>query len=95
MTDQTRSEMQLAEAFKALGHPVRLQLLQRIISGEYCVGKLQATVAQSQSSVSQHLGVLRSRGLIEPVRKGQRTCYRVRDPRLATLLEEAREILID
>lgn len=85
----------LAQAFKALGHPVRLALLRCIIAKEQCVSELQECVGQSQSSVSQHLGVLRDRGIIAPDRQGNRTCYRVIDDRLAEFLAMAEQVLGD
>jgi len=83
----------LADAFKALGHPVRLAILRRIMSGEPCVSQLQGCLGQSQPSISQHLGVLRDRGLIVPERRGNRTCYRASHPHLADLLAFAEQVL--
>lgn len=83
----------LAQAFKALGHPVRLALLRCITAREQCVSELQECVGQSQSSVSQHLGILRDRGIVAPDRQGNRTCYRVIDDRLAELLAMAEQVL--
>lgn len=75
-----------AEFFRALGHPVRLALVKKISSGEFCVNDLQRSVQQSQPSVSQHLRVLRNRGIIRPVRHGNRTCYAIADARMARVL---------
>lgn len=76
----------IAECFKALGHPVRVELLRRILERERCVSQLRGGLGYSQPSISQHLGVLRDHGLVTPVRKGNRTCYRATDERLAELL---------
>lgn len=84
----------LADAFKALGHPVRVMLLRRIMEGECCVSELGACIDQSQPSISQHLAVLRDRRIIEPVRKGNRTCYRLRDERVKALVQFAAEVLV-
>ncbi|MFO7946176.1 MAG: metalloregulator ArsR/SmtB family transcription factor [Armatimonadota bacterium] len=93
MTHAREIDSQLADAFKALGHPVRLALLRHMLAEEPCVGELQEAVGQSQSSVSQHLGILRDRGIIVPQRDGNRTCYRVADDRLAELLSMAEQVL--
>lgn len=93
MAEITPEDRDLASAFKALGHPVRIALLNRLLSGEPCVNELHNCVGQSQPSVSQHLGVLRDRGIIVPERKGNRTCYRAADERLKDLLKLAAEIL--
>jgi len=86
-------DRELADAFKALAHPVRVALLRQILCGEPCVSELQHSVGQSQPSISQHLGVLRDRGLIIPQRQGNKTCYRPSDKRLSTLLDLAEEIV--
>lgn len=93
MANDALNDRELADAFKALGHPVRLALLRRIIAGEPCVSELQGEVGQSQPSISQHLGVLRDRGLVVPLRKGNRTCYRLRNEGLSELLELAESVL--
>jgi DNA-binding transcriptional ArsR family regulator len=42
--------------------------------------------------MSQHLAILRDRGLVVPERRGNMTCYRLADGRIADLIREAREI---
>lgn len=76
----------LAEVFKALGHPVRLRILLRTISGDCCVGKLQDELDRSQPNISQHLAVLRAAGLIVPVRVGKKVCYRPADDLLVEII---------
>ncbi len=93
MPEPTAKDRELADAFKALGHPVRVALLHRLLNGEPCVSDLHECLGQSQPSVSQHLGVLRDRGLIVPRRKGNRTCYHPSDERLRDLLNLARDML--
>jgi len=68
-------------------------LPQRIREDGGCVAELGATIGQSQPSVSQRPGVLRDRRIIEPVRKGNRTCYRLRDERVKAPMRFAAEVL--
>jgi ArsR family transcriptional regulator len=93
MPEPTAADRELAGAFKALGHPVRVALLHRLLNGEPCVSDLHECLGQSQPSISQHLGVLRDRGLIVPQRRGNRTCFQASDDRLRDLLNLARDIL--
>ena len=79
----------LAEVFKALGHPVRLKLLARILDGEYCVQELGDQIDTSQPSTSQHLAVLRACGLVVPERRGKKVCYRAADAGIADVLRSA------
>jgi ArsR family transcriptional regulator len=66
--------------FKALGDPVRLRLVSLIAShpgGEACVCDISATIDLSQPTISHHLKVLRSAGLLESERRGSWVYYRV------------------
>lgn len=82
-----------ADFFKALGHPVRVRMLELLRDGERSVGDLQAELEIDSSGTSQHLGALRRQGLIESRREGTSVYYRVKDPRTFKLLEVARQIL--
>ena len=68
---------------KALGHPVRLRIVAGLLRERCNVGHIVAGLRLPQSTVSQHLGVLRAAGVIVPQRQGVRTCYRVADPAIA------------
>ncbi len=83
----------LARALKAMGHPTRLGLLKRISAGTFCVSELQRHLDRSQSSISQHLGILRECGLVVPERRGNMTCYSLADERIAELLTLAESIV--
>lgn len=81
-----------AEFFKALGHPARLAILDHLRNGEKSVNELQALLGCDQSTVSQQLSVLRNRGIVEGRKEGTAVYYRVRDPAVFRLLDDAREI---
>jgi DNA-binding transcriptional ArsR family regulator len=81
-----------AEFFKALGHPMRIVLLESLRTGEKSVNELQAAIGIDQSSVSRQLAVLRSRNIVEDRKEGTTVYYRVRDPAVFQLLDIAREI---
>ncbi|ORX05298.1 transcriptional regulator [Mycobacterium triplex] len=68
----------LATMFKALSDPVRLRLLSLIAShpgGEACVCEISATFDVSQPTISHHLKLLRSAGLIDCERRGTWVYY--------------------
>jgi ArsR family transcriptional regulator, arsenate/arsenite/antimonite-responsive transcriptional repressor len=78
----------LARMFKALGDPVRLQLLSRVAShagGEACVCDLSVGLDLSQPTISHHLRVLRESGLLECERRGTWVYYWVVASALAQL----------
>ncbi|MEA2594514.1 MAG: hypothetical protein QOF01_983 [Thermomicrobiales bacterium] len=79
-----------AELFKALGHPVRVRILELLRASERTVSELQAQLEIEASSVSQQLAVLRSRQLVIGRREGTSVYYRVNDPQVFDLLDIAR-----
>lgn len=66
----------LAEICKALGHPARVKIVRHLIEQKACLtGELVDVVPLAQSTVSQHLKVLREAGVIEGEIDGPRRCY--------------------
>ncbi|HEY0001938.1 MAG TPA: metalloregulator ArsR/SmtB family transcription factor [Actinoplanes sp.] len=71
----------LAHAFKALGDPIRLQLMSMIASapdGEICVCDLTPAFTISGTTISHHLKVLREAGLVDAERRASWVYYRAR-----------------
>jgi ArsR family transcriptional regulator len=82
----------LAQVFKALGDPVRLQLVSLIGAhqgGEVCVCDLASAFALTQPTISHHLKVLREAGLIDSERRGTWVYYRL----IPAALERMAELL--
>jgi len=76
----------LALAAKALGHPARVRILRLLIEREACVtGELVAEMPLSQSTVSEHLRILRAAGLIQGEIDGPRVSYCVNRAGLAAM----------
>jgi ArsR family transcriptional regulator len=66
----------LARMLKALGNPVRFQIMQTLAERRSCItGEIVATTPLAQSTVSQHLKALREAGLIRGEVEGPATCY--------------------
>ena len=76
-----------SELLKALGHPVRLKIVSGLLQQECHVDKMVRHLKLPQSTISQHLGILKSRGILEIRKEGVRTCYRIRDSRVMELLK--------
>ena len=81
-----------ADFFKALGHPVRIRILEIIRGSERSVQELQEALGLDQSTVSQQLSVLRSRNVVTGRKEGTTVRYTVRDPLVGDLLDVARRI---
>jgi Predicted transcriptional regulators len=83
-----------ADYFKALAHPARIRILELLRQGERTVGELVADLELEQSNVSQQLGILRAKGIIESRRDGSSVRCRVKDPRVFKLLAVAKDIIV-
>ena len=77
---------------KAMANPVRLLVLCQLAEGEKSVGELERVVDVSQSALSQHLGLLRSRGLVRPRRAGQTIFYSLEGSEAPALLAALYEV---
>ncbi len=66
-----------AEILKALGHPVRLKIVVGILCEGCNVNGVVERLQIPQSTVSQHLAVLRNKGIITAHKVGVSTCYKV------------------
>ena len=61
---------------KALGHPARVQIVEYLNEIEQCIcGDLVGLLPLAQSTVSQHLKILKDSGLVNGEVEGPRTCY--------------------
>ena len=79
---------EFAAALRALGHPVRLNILRLLAESaqrDCCCTDLTQCLPLAQSTVSQHIKVLLDAGLVERHAKGTRNCYSLRADRFAAL----------
>jgi ArsR family transcriptional regulator, arsenate/arsenite/antimonite-responsive transcriptional repressor len=73
-----KSASEISEFYKALGDETRIKLLRILASHEtLCVGMLARKLGITQSAVSQHLKVLKNRGIVEGKRMGFHIHYRI------------------
>lgn len=76
MKDSDKKRLTLtAELFKAIGHPDRLALLERLAVKPWCVCELAESLGLNKSVVSKHLSLLHTTGLIELEKKGTQVIY--------------------
>lgn len=81
-----------AGLFKALGHPVRLQIVELIAAeGEACVCHLEAALGLRQAYISQQLARLREAGVLCDRREGLNIFYALADPAVRQVVEAARK----
>lgn len=70
------TDASLAAMAKALGHPARIKILRLLLAKDVCIcGDIVLEVGLAQSTVSQHLKVLKQAGFIRGDIDGPKTCY--------------------
>ena len=69
-----------ARIMKALGHPVRLFMVDELSRGERCVCELTDMVNLDISTVSKHLLVLKNAGIVADDKRGKQVFYRLKVP---------------
>ncbi len=74
---QARCEAR-AEILKALSHPARLYIVEELSKGERCVCELQLGIGSDMSTVSKHLSVLKSAGVVRVDKRGTQVFYSLR-----------------
>ena len=68
-----------AQKLKVCGHPLRLKILCLIERQDACVSDLWQCLSQPQPVISQHLAVLKDKGIVESTTEGNRRIYRITD----------------
>jgi DNA-binding transcriptional ArsR family regulator len=91
---QATGELQAFKArfFKALAHPIRVRIVEGLVERDRTVQELQTVLTLDQSSVSQHLAVLRANHVVTARKQGTTVRYALRDPLVGDLLQVARRI---
>ena len=77
---------QAARALKAMAHPLRLKILCVIGESELPVMEIVNKVGTTQSNVSQHLDILREKGIVVSRRKGSKILCRVKSKEILELM---------
>jgi ArsR family transcriptional regulator len=83
---------QASEAMQAMAHPLRLKILCLVGTNELNVQEIVEAVGTSQSNVSQHLAILRDRGILLARKDANKVFYRVEDSRILKMITLTREI---
>jgi ArsR family transcriptional regulator len=84
---------QQARVMKALANESRLMIVDRLHRGECSAGELTELVGSDQSTVSRHLSVLRSHGIVEDRREGNVVYYRLLTPCVVDFFSCATRVL--
>ena len=81
-----------ADFFKALAHPLRVNILENLCDGDKSVNELQSLCGVEGAAVSQQLAILRNKNIVTAQKDGTRVLYSLQDPMIKDLLSIARQI---
>lgn len=81
-----------SRSLKAMSHPLRLKILCTLGAQEVSVQDIVEHVGTSQSNISQHLAILRDKGILSSRKDANRVYYRVGDARTLRLISMMREV---
>ncbi|MGC8604332.1 MAG: ArsR/SmtB family transcription factor [Desulfomonilaceae bacterium] len=95
MNDSERERLRLkADVFKAMGHPLRLGVIEFLQSGEKCVCEIVEEVGTEISNVSKHLSILKKSGIVSDRRDGLKIMYSLTMPCAVDFVRCVENVLI-
>jgi DNA-binding transcriptional ArsR family regulator len=74
------------QCLKVLAHPLRLKILVLLMEGPTNVSALEKVLGSSQPNISQHLAIMRYRGMLKQDKKGNEVYYSIKNQRLHQML---------
>ena len=92
LIDREEDIQQAAQAIKAIAHPLRLKILCVLGDQEISVQDIVEQVGTSQSNISQHLAILRDKGVLATRKDANRVYYRIDDLRTLKLIGMMRDV---
>ena len=92
MIDKEEDIQQAAQAIKAIAHPLRLKILCVLGDQEISVQDIVKQVGTSQSNISQHLAILRDKGVLVSRKDANKVFYRIGDLRILKLIGMMRDV---
>ena len=90
--DQERDIETASRSLKAMSHPLRLMILCKLGEGEFSVQDIVDNVGTSQSNISQHLAILRDKGILSARKDANKVFYKVSDFKTLKLIDMMREV---
>ncbi|MCB8816667.1 ArsR/SmtB family transcription factor [Desulfosporosinus shakirovi] len=85
----------IANVFKALGHPTRIQIVKLLRNGELCVCDILPDLDSEQSNTSQHLTVLKNQGIVESRKEGSKVIYSIKSEKIYEMIDLVEAIILN
>lgn len=90
--DMTAYRMR-ADIIKAMAHPTRLFIMDKLVEREHCVNELRDMIGDDLSTVSKHLSVLKKAGIIIDQKKGTQVFYALKVPCIMNFMSCVKTLL--
>ena len=90
--DQQKDIETASRSLKAMSHPLRLMILCKLGEDEFSVQDIVDNVGTSQSNISQHLAILRDKGILSARKDANKVFYKVTDFKTLKLIDMMREV---
>jgi DNA-binding transcriptional ArsR family regulator len=94
MADRQLYELHAAIC-QTLANPKRLEIIDRLRDGEMPVSELAAAMGIGQANLSQHLAVMRQKGIVTTRREGLSVYYRLSNPKIIKACDLMRQVLLE
>ena len=95
LKDIEAKSREATNCLKALAHESRLLAICYIFDGEKSVQEIEQYIGTSQSNISQHLGKLRDKGILDCRKDGNQVFYHISDLRILDLVKVLKRIYCD
>lgn len=82
-----------ARIVRAMAHPTRLFIVEELSRGEHCVCELTEMIGADVSTVSKHLSILKTVGIVEDEKRGSQVFYSLRVPCVMTFFQCCESVL--
>ena len=84
-----------AEMCKVFSNPTRLEILNLLGDKEMSVTELIEKTGLSQANISQHLSIMKSKGIVTSDRKGKNIYYKLTKPKIIKAFDVIRDVLVE
>jgi ArsR family transcriptional regulator len=84
---ENTSHVKWADILKAMGHPIRIKIIETLLDQDKCVSGIWGCLDLPQATVSQHLSLLRVKGVVHRERCGAKVKYSITDRNIAEIIK--------
>jgi ArsR family transcriptional regulator len=84
---ENKSYVKWADILKAMGHPIRIKIIETLLDHDKCVSTIWGCLDLPQATVSHHLSLLRVKGIVHRERCGAKVKYSISDGKIQQIIK--------